>query len=190
MKRDCNKLSIGAPGTLHIAWEPAHEFIVRMKKSPSASFLCCSPSSQRQPTPAARTRPGSSIVRAALGLLLIATAISIFAPTPCRASLVVISYTNSSTGLRDTNDFRTIPLSNVQNADGSFNTIGPAVRYKNTNGIVTNYYVANNYLLTNNATGFWQLFRVTDSSSNVVTLGQISLGQNANPFVKIGRAHV
>lgn len=100
-----------------------------------------------------------------------------------KALQVVDSYTNSSTGMLDTNDDIVTPLSNIQNADGTYNTIGLPVRYKKPLGSVTNYFVANNYMLTNRATGFWLIFRVTDSSQTQVPLGQIAGPPNsANPF--------
>lgn len=101
------------------------------------------------------------------------------------ASLVGFWSTNSSTGMLDTNTFRYVPLSNVQNADGSWNTIGFPIVVQNPTGIITNWLVQNNYLITNSVTGFWEIIRVPDSSSNYVTAGSISLGQNSNPFITV-----
>ena len=99
-----------------------------------------------------------------------------------RASLVVFAFTNSNTGMLDTNIYRLQPLKNVQNADGTYNMQGPPVQYQNPTGMATNWLVANTYMVTNPATGFWDLIRPPDASSNLVYAGNISSHQNANPF--------
>ncbi len=112
-------------------------------------------------------------------------ALLLFCSVYCRASVVVIWTTNSSTMAIDTNDLVFTPLSNIQNADGSYNTVGPTFRLHNPTGYMTNYFIANTYYFTNRISGFWDMMRVPDSSSNQVTEGSISLHQNANAFVTL-----
>ena len=117
--------------------------------------------------------------RICLMVLMLACAI------PARSSLVVFAFTNSSTGMLDTNAYRLTPLHNIRNADGSFNTAGPTFQYQKPTGFGTNWLVPNFYFITNPATAFWDMFLVSDASSNVVYEGSLSLNQNANPFVTI-----
>lgn len=118
---------------------------------------------------------------AALAFLLLSAICHLPSAT---ASNVIIAYTNSSTGTLDTNTFKLIPVSNVQNADGTWNTIGlPRRVTPGTNGYSTNYLVQNTWLLTNPVTGFWETLSVLDSSSNLVNAGSISRGQNSNPYL-------
>ncbi len=113
------------------------------------------------------------------GLLLI------LAIAPARASLVVFAFTNSLTGMLDTNSYRLQAFKNVRNADGSYNVQGPPVTYQKPTGYGTNWLVPNFYYMTNPATGFWDTYLVLDASSNLVWAGNISLHQSANPFVVV-----
>jgi hypothetical protein len=103
-----------------------------------------------------------------------------------QASNVVFSFTNSSTGQLDTNDFKIIPLGHIRNSDGTFNNPGLPLRIHNQTGVSTNWLVAQYYQITNQFIGDGFFIRCSDSSSNIVMAGDKSIYcGSANPFIEI-----
>ena len=103
-----------------------------------------------------------------------------------QATLVTFSFTNSSTGQLDTNDFKIIPLGHIRNFDGTFNNPGLPVRVSNPTGVATNLLVAQYYQVTNQFIGNGFLIRIPDASLNVVPAGDSSIYcGSANPFIEL-----
>lgn len=124
----------------------------------------------------------SAISGALLSCALFALALS--APA---AQVVIGPFTNSVTGLADTNVVRVIPVSGpVANADGSFSTIGIPLRLTPTaDGSVTNALLQNNYLATNAFLGKGIYFRVpNDFGPTVYRMWDLMIS-GGNVFVTI-----
>jgi hypothetical protein len=94
------------------------------------------------------------------------------------AALVTFALTDSGTGLPYTNVFTITAISQVVNADGSYNLRGlPARVTPSANGCATNYCVANNYLAQGPG-GFQLAYQSPDNTSNLIAASdwQISGG--------------
>lgn len=100
---------------------------------------------------------------------------------------VVFAFTNSATSQLDTNDLTFKGLGTIRNSDGTFQGPGSLPnRVKNPTGILTNHFTANYYTVTNAGLGLGFMFRVYDSSANIVWAGDPSIYcGNANPFVEL-----
>src|ERR1017187_8003133 len=101
--------------------------------------------------------------------------ISLMACFQLRATSVVFAFTNSSTGLLDTNDFKIISLGHIRNSDGTFNNPGLPLRAHNLTGSSTNWLVAQYYQITNQFIGSGFYIPIPDSSSNIVMAGDSSI---------------